>query len=350
MNSALKLDRLSVRIDGAPVCKNISFALAPGDIGCLLGPSGCGKTTLLRCIAGFLRAAAGELRIGEARVAGDGLHVAPERRRTGMVFQEHALFPHLNARDNITFGLRKWPAERRRRRLAKMLELIDLARSAALFPHELSGGECRRVALARALAPEPDLLLLDEPFSGLDAELRPQLAEQVRDILNEEGITALMVTHDQTEALSIADTLGVMDDGRLLQWGDVYSVYHCPASRQIATFVGMGSMLDGLIGGAHVETALGRFPVEEPRKFSDGERVQLLVRPDDIIHDDASPMQAVIEKKQFRGAEFLYRLRLRGGEKVYCFAPSHHDHQVGDPIGIVADLEHVVIFSSQAGA
>lgn len=337
------------------VVERVSLRLDAGHIGCLLGPSGGGKTTLLRCVAGFHRISEGVIRLGGAVIESTALHVAPEHRQIGMMFQDYALFPHLTAERNIAFGVRKLPAAERRERVGQLLELTAMTECARRYPHELSGGQQQRIALARALAPRPGLLLLDEPFSNLDAELKLQLAGEIRDILRRENITALFITHDQSEALAMSDMLGVMRGGRVLQWDTAYNVYHRPVSRETATFVGMGAMLKGAVSlGRGIDTALGR--LEPPAAggpaaaggdlagLEDGARVSVLIRPDDIVHDDASGLRAVIEKKQFRGAEFLYHLRLESGETVHCFAPSHHDHQVGEAIGIRLDIEHLVVF------
>ena len=352
MRNLLDIDNLSVLIEGAPALESISLSLERGNIGCLLGPSGSGKTILLHCIAGFRRIDTGVIRLNRrilSNAADDGIHVPPEQRRVGMMFQDYALFPHLNVETNIAFGIRRMEKTQRMRNVGELLELTGLAGHRHKYPHELSSGEQQRVALARALAPAPQLLLLDEPFSNLDTELRLQLAEETRQTLIERDITALLVTHDQEEAFAISDMLGVLDNTRLLQWDNTYDVYHKPASHDVATFIGMGSMLRGRMrSGNCVETALGGFQVNGDRQdFGEGEEVSVLIRPDDIIHDDDSPMRAVIEKKQFRGPEFLYQLKLDSGEKIYCFAPSHHNHRVGEAIGITVDVEHVIIYSCE---
>ncbi|MDD9807602.1 MAG: ABC transporter ATP-binding protein [Gammaproteobacteria bacterium] len=358
MTAPLSIEGVSADIgDTGPrrVVERVSLRLDAGQIGCLLGPSGGGKTTLLRCVAGFHRISEGVIRLGGAVIESAAQHVAPERRQIGMMFQDYALFPHLTAEQNIAFGVRKLPAAGRRERVGQLLELTAMTECARRYPHELSGGQQQRIALARALAPRPGLLLLDEPFSNLDAELKLQLAGEIRDILRRENITALFITHDQSEALAMPDMLGVMRGGRMLQWDTAYNIYHRPVSRETATFVGMGAMLKGAVSrGRGIDTALGRL---EPAAagglpaagavlagLEDGARVSVLIRPDDIVHDDASGLRAVIEKKQFRGAEFLYHLRLESGETVHCFAPSHHDHQLGEAIGIRLDIEHLVVF------
>ena len=355
MSALLSLEDVGVDIDGRRIVEGVTLQLGAGQIGCLLGPSGGGKTTLLRCIAGFQRLCSGAIRIEDTVIESRDHHLPPEQRRIGMMFQDYALFPHLTVERNVCFGIRGLAAAERRERLTRLLAVTEMASHARRYPHELSGGQQQRTALARALAPRPDLLLLDEPFSNLDTELKLQLAAEVRDILREENITALLITHDQSEALAMADMLGVMRDGRILQWDTAYNVYHRPVSRETATFVGMGTMLKGVMTSRQgIHTALGLLEPSRLNCFfsmgtaranlADGAEVHVLIRPDDIVHDDASDLRAVIEKKQFRGAEFLYRLRLAGGETIHCLASSHHNHRVGEAIGIRLDIEHLVVF------
>ncbi len=346
MHDLLNVENISVSIENKTVLDSVSFTLKNGTVGCLLGPSGGGKTTLLHCVAGFRRIHTGVIQLNRRTVSGPGIHVPPEQRRVGMMFQDYALFPHLNIEKNIAFGIRKMERTQRENNVAELLKLIGLTGHRRKYPHELSGGEQQRVALARALAPAPQLLLLDEPFSSLDTEFRLQLAEETRQIITERNITTLLITHNQEEAFAMADMLGVIEDGRLLQWNSAYDVYHKPISEDVATFIGMGSMLRGKIErGNRVTTALGGFPVNgKQHRFTEGEEVNVLIRPDDVIHDDDSAMKAVIRKKQFRGAEFLYQLQLDSNETVYCFAPSHHNHHIGEMIGITVDIEHVMIY------
>jgi iron(III) transport system ATP-binding protein len=235
-----------------------------------------------------------------------------------------------------------------------MLALVGLAHAAKRAPHELSGGQQQRVALARALAPSPRLLLLDEPFSSLDVDLRERLAGEVRAILKTTGTTALFVTHDQLEAFALGDAIGVMHQGRLEQWDDAYTLYHRPATRFVADFIGHGVFTAARIvmapGGPRVRTPLGELAdIQEcplPDAYPGGD-CDVLLRADDIVHDDASPVKARIERKAFRGSEFLYTLRLESGEEVLAHVPSHHDHQVGEWIGIRAEVDHVVTFGRQ---
>ncbi len=350
----LELTRLTVQYPGAgrPAVAEVSFGLPRGGIGVLIGPSGCGKTTLLRAIAGLERASGGVLRIDGQVVGGQGHHVPPEDRRIGMVFQDYALFPHLDVGRNVAFGIDGLPRAERAERVAQVLALVGLPGMERRMPHELSGGQQQRVALARALAPQPRLLLLDEPFSNLDVELRERLAHELRAILKAAGATALFVTHDQLEAFAIGDAIGVMHEGRLEQWDDAYTLYHRPATRFVADFIGHGVFTPARIreegGKVVVDTPLGALTdVAEcplPCAFSGGE-CDVLLRADDILHDDDAPVKAEIVRKAFRGSEFLYTLRLAGGQEVLAHVPSHHDHRIGEWIGIRAQVDHVVTFN-----
>jgi len=351
----IEVRQVSVQYPGRPrpAVDNVSFGLRAGDIGVLIGPSGCGKTTLLRAIAGLERITAGEIRVSGQVVSAPDAHLPAERRRIGMVFQDYALFPHLDVGRNIAFGLdRHMSRSDSAARVAEVLALVGLEGSERSMPHELSGGQQQRVALARALAPRPQLLLLDEPFSNLDVDLRERLAHEVRGILKAAQATALFVTHDQLEAFAIGDTIGVMHEGRLHQWDDAYTLYHRPTTRFVADFIGHGvftpATLREVDSQVIVQTPLGDLTdVAEcplPCAFEAGE-CDVLLRADDIVHDDAAPVKAQIVRKAFRGSEFLYTLRLRTGETVLAHVPSHHDHKVGEWIGIRAQVDHVVTFN-----
>jgi iron(III) transport system ATP-binding protein len=348
----LQVEGVSISYGAHAAVRDVSLQVGPGAIGCLLGPSGSGKTTLLRAVAGFERVERGEIRIEGRVVSSPRMHVQPEQRHVGMVFQEHALFPHLCVADNVGFGLRRLSARERATRVAELLATVGLASVARRYPYELSGGQRQRVALARALAPRPALLLLDEPFSNLDVELRERLSLEVRVILKRYGATAVLVTHDQHEAFAMADEIGVMHDGRIEQWASPYDLYHRPATQFVADFVGQGVFLDGqVVGEREVEIELGRLPARVPddcrpgcAECEDGCRVSVLLRPDDVVHDEAAPVQAEVVAKAFRGAEFLYTLRLAGGTEVLSLVPSHHDHGIGERIGIRLDVDHVVVF------
>jgi iron(III) transport system ATP-binding protein len=350
LESMLYLDSIAHAYSATPTFSDLTFSLKKGRIACLLGPSGCGKTTALRCIAGFEPISSGEIHLNGRKVANSVFSVPAHQRRIGMVFQDYALFPHLNVHDNIGFGLRGVDKAQRARRVAELLDTVGLRALAHAWPHQLSGGQQQRVALARALAPRPDLLLLDEPFSNLDVELRERLGLEVRDILRQQNATAILVTHDQHEAFAIADEIGVLHHGRIQQWDTAYNLYHRPSNRFVAGFIGEGVLVSGFASGtAELEFELGRVPAQLPAKCPLGCQLDVLVRPDDILHDDASPVQAVVLAKAFRGADFLYTLQLSSGARVLSLVPSHHDHALGERIGIRLEIDHVVAFEHLAG-
>ena len=349
----LEIDQVQVAYVGQKqaAVRQVSLGLRAGDIGVLIGPSGCGKTTLLRAVAGLEPIGAGTIKLAGQVVSSPRLNLAPEARQVGMVFQDYALFPHLTVGGNVGFGIKHLPKPERAARVAEMLALVGLSGLEARFAHELSGGQQQRVSLARALAPKPRLLLLDEPFSNLDVDLRERLAYEVRSILKAAQTTALFVTHDQLEAFAIGDVIGVMHQGQLHQWGDAYALYHRPTTRFVAEFIGHGVFAPAVIrsvnGQVVVQTPVGDLvDVAEcplPSAYADG-ACDVLLRADDIVHDDHAPVKAEIIRKAFRGSEFLYTLRLSTGETVMALVPSHHDHHLGEWIGIKAQVDHVVTF------
>jgi iron(III) transport system ATP-binding protein len=350
----LELSQLDIQYPGRPVpaVQGVNLGLRAGDIGVLIGPSGCGKTTLLRAVAGLEPVSGGKILLSQRVVSEPGHTVPAEQRRIGMVFQDYALFPHMDVGRNVGFGIEHLPKAERAGRVAEVLTLVGLEGAEKRFPHELSGGQQQRVALARALAPKPDLLLLDEPFSNLDIDLRERLAQEVRNILKAAKATALLVTHDQLEAFAIGDVIGVMNEGQLHQWDDAYSLYHRPATRFVADFIGHGvftpATLREVDGQVVVDTPVGQLTdVAEcplPCAFEGGQ-CDVLLRADDIVHDDDAPVKAEIIRKAFRGSEFLYTLRLASGDLLMAHVPSHHDHTIGEWIGIRAEVDHVVTFN-----
>ena len=349
----LQISNLVVQYAGRPTAAvdGVTFSLQAGEIGVLIGSSGCGKTTLLRAVAGLESASSGSIMLGPQVISSADVHIPAEQRHLGMVFQDYALFPHLDVARNVAFGIAHLPSKKRADRVTEVLELVGLPDAGKHFPHELSGGQQQRVALARAIAPSPRLLLLDEPFSNLDVDLRERLAHEVRGILKAAGATALFVTHDQLEAFAIGDRIGVMEQGKLHQWDEAYALYHRPATRFVADFIGHGvfapAHIEQRASGVVVSTALGDLtdlqecPV--PSAYPGG-LCDVLLRADDIVHDDNAPVKAQIVRKAFRGSEFLYTLQLATGEAVVAHVPSHHDHELGEWIGIRAEVDHVVTF------
>jgi iron(III) transport system ATP-binding protein len=332
------------RAGDPPAVAGLTFSLGPGQILALLGPSGCGKTTTLRLIAGFEVPDTGRITIGD-RVMADaerGLHVPPEERGVGMVFQDYALFPHLTVARNVGFGLRRWPAPKRRARVREVLELVGLAELADRYPHELSGGQQQRVAVARALAPAPALVLLDEPFSNLDADLRAQMREDVEKVLRSTGTTAVFVTHDQEEAFALADLVGVLHQGRLEQLAPPETIYHHPATPFVAAFVGAADFLPGIVTAEGIVTEIGVFGNVEGHE--PGAKVRVMIRPDDVTFIPADDGEAVILRRFFRGSETLYCLGLPSGRHVHSSQPSAADFPTGLRVRPEAHVLHVVTF------
>jgi iron(III) transport system ATP-binding protein len=338
--AALELRGLHKSFGEVEAVAGIDLHVEAGGICALLGPSGCGKTTALRLIAGLERPDSGSIALGGRELSGSAGFVPPEKRRIGMVFQDYALFPHLDVAGNVGYGLGRAADPSR---IAEVLALVGLEGVAGRPVHELSGGQQQRVALARALAPTPALVLLDEPFSNLDAALRERLREEVREIIHAAGVTALFVTHDQAEALSIAERVAVMREGRIEQAGTPEEVYFRPDSRWVAGFLGEIEILPGRAGEGHVEHELGRTPVgEQP----DGD-VDVLIRPESIaigMTGPADAVQAEVIDRRFYGHDQLVQLRLRSGREIRarCFGlPAWHpgDHVrvwVDGPADVVA--------------
>jgi iron(III) transport system ATP-binding protein len=281
-----------------------------GTVLALLGPSGCGKTTALRIIAGLERPDAGEVWVGDRRATGPGVHVPPERRRIGMVFQEGALFPHIDVAANVGFGLPTGSGAR----VSPVLDLVGLRGLEDRMPHELSGGQQQRVALARALAPGPEVILLDEPFANLDASLRNRVRGEVRGILRDAAATAVIVTHDQEEALAVADHVAVMDRGRILQTGPPHEVYDAPAHREVAALLGEANFLTGTVGEGTVLTILG--PIPAPAA-ADGP-VEVMVRPEGIQVEAEATAEATVTDVEFYGHDQMVAVRLSDGSRVRC--------------------------------
>ena len=345
--SLIVLDRLKkvfgrgevIAVDG------LCLEVRQGETLALLGPSGCGKTTVLRLIAGFEVPDGGSITIRSQLVSGSGRWVPPEDRGVGIVFQEYALFPHLSVADNVAFGLFRFDAAVRERRVTEVLELVGLSGQAHRFTHQLSGGQQQRVAVARALAPAPAVVLLDEPFSNLDVDLRTQMREEIEKILRNTGTTALFVTHDQEEAFTLADRVGVLNRGRLEQLDRAEEIYHHPASRFVAEFVGVADFVPGRVKEEGIVTALGIFPNLEGRPL--GMAVDVMIRPDDIDFIPHPDGEAIVSARQFRGYQNLYRLRLPSGLAFRSSQPSTTICPSGTRVRVVADLIHVVTFPAE---
>jgi iron(III) transport system ATP-binding protein len=327
--------------------KGCQLQVASGEILALLGPSGSGKTTLLRLIAGFERPDEGRILIGGSTVVdiASSLWVPAEDRGVGMVFQDYALFPHLTVTQNVGFGLRHNKRTERQARVKELLRLTELDKCAERYPHELSGGQQQRVALARALAPRPRVILLDEPFNGLDPDLRPQVRREIARILRHLGTAAILVTHDQEEALGMADQVAVIRNGELQQVGTPEDIYYSPSTTFVATFVGHADFIPGLVRGSVIETEIGMFPC--PTELSPGP-VKVMIRHESV-NSKPGGVLATVEEREFLGGEILYRLRLPSGATIHLEQRRPAHWPVGHQVPVEVHLPNVVVFPSPPG-
>lgn len=348
----------------------VDVSVGPGEVVCLLGPSGCGKTTVLRLAAGLEDLQEGSVALDGRVVAGRGVATPPEQRGVGLVFQDYALFPHLDVMGNVTFGLTDWPAAERERRGREVLSLVGLADMAGAFPHELSGGQQQRVALARALAPKPRVVLLDEPYSGLDARLRDRVRDEVLHILKSSGSACLMVTHDSEEAMFMADRIAVMRDGRIVQQGSPTDLYCRPADAFVAGFFGEVNSIGGRVRDGTVQTLAG--PIPAPGR-ADGEAVAVVIRPESVrVEPWSEPVTAgsgvgdsgvgdagagepvgVVEQARLLGSTSLVHVTMRGtGDRadetlhLHARAPGIFLPRSGTRVRVVIDPTQTFVFSA----
>jgi iron(III) transport system ATP-binding protein len=328
------------------VC-DLSFSIQDGEFFSLLGPSGCGKTTTLRLIAGLERPNSGVVAIGQEVMADKKVWVAPEKRGIGIVFQDYALFPHMTVSQNIAFGLKGFSREAIRKRVMHILGVVGLTGLGDRYPHELSGGQCQRVALARSLAPSPKVILLDEPFSNLDADLREELRTETKRILRENGTTAILVTHDQEEAFSLSDRVGVLNHGRLEQIGSPAEIYHWPSSRFVADFVGKADFIAGVVNDGVILSKICKFPMSYDKKIVERE-VDLMIRPDDVDFVLDPDGNATIIEALFLGGSIMYKLQLADGMIIHSLKPSTQVIPTGTRVHISVDTAHVVVFPRNA--
>ena len=322
------------------------FSLEESQIGCLLGPSGCGKTTVLRAIAGFENPTKGEIVLNGNKLNGSKIFVEPEKRQIGMVFQDISLFPHLSVESNIQFGIRTLTQTQRDKRSNELLDLVGMSQFKKTYPHELSGGQQQRLAVARAMAPKPSLLLMDEPLSSLDEELREQLAREIRLILQQEKISAILVTHDQNEAFAVGDHICVMHQGRVQQNDSAYNLYHRPLNRFVAEFIGEGALLPGVVADEDtITTDLGEIKMNLPKSFKHQDNVDVLIRPENVILGDDKENRAVITERYFRGSGYLYSLKTSGGVELLSLIPGSEALQIDQSISVRLQIERPVVFS-----
>ena len=342
----LRLNNIRCTLGSTEILPGLSFDLQPGEIACLLGASGCGKTTALRVIAGFVEPNSGTVELNSREISAAGAMVPPESRGIGMVFQDYALFPHLSVAANVAFGLGRLDKSSRDATVTEMLALVGLADKADAYPHELSGGQQQRVALARALAPKPDLLLLDEPFSNLDADLRRQLSLEMKQILKRAGIAAILVTHDQQEAFTLSDKVGVIIGGKIQQWGTPSDLFYKPATPEIARFLSMGALVDGLVcDEACLETELGIIEFAEPVDAPIGETVSIYLRPLDLELTDKPMVPCTIEQIEFQGVHTLYHLKTRSGQTLQVAEQGISQFETGQQVGVHVNAHRPLIFA-----
>ena len=334
---AVRCTGLSKAYGAVMAVEQLDLTVERGQILALLGPSGCGKTTALRLIAGFETPDAGTVEIGGQIVAGPGTHLATEERQVGMVFQEYALFPHLNVVDNIAYGLPRKPG--RTDRVKEVMSLASLEGLEKRMPHQLSGGQQQRVALARALAPEPEVLLLDEPFSNLDAVLRTQVRQETRDILKASGATAIFVTHSREEAMLMGDVIAVMNQGRVEQVNTPQRIFHAPATRFVASFMGIADFLPAHLSNGTLHTELGSTPL--PKGLTTENHIEVMVRPDDVTLRPLESGLGVIIERIFQGSFYLYRVALPSGSVVHCPEPHTQEHAVGTQVDVRLNGRHL---------
>ena len=348
MKPLIEVKNIDCKYRGETIIKDLSLHANQGSLVCLLGPSGCGKTTVLRAIAGFEPVYNGQIKIAGKVVSRPGFTEVPEKRQLGMVFQDYALFPHMTVTDNVCFGLRQHNKQEQETIAKEMLGLVGMQEFGKRYPHELSGGQQQRISLARAMAAKPNAILLDEPFSNLDVEMRKRLSTEIRDILKNLGITGIMVTHDQDEAFALGDTVGVMNEGEILQWDTPFNLYHEPNNKFVADFIGQGVFIDGvMITPTEIRTEFGMVNADRAYNWPENSTVEILLRPDDVLYDPEGPLQGEIIQKAFRGAEIMYTLELETGSKVLSLFPSHEDFTIGDQVGIRMDLQHVVALNKE---
>ena len=335
---------LSKSFGSDPVVDSVDLDVRAGEVLALVGPSGSGKTTLLRIIAGFETPDRGTITLGGKPAAGPGVWTPAEERRLGMVFQDYALFPHLTVAENVAFGLTGLDRSNKAHRVTEALRLVRLSGMSDRYPHQLSGGEQQRVAVARSLAPQPIALLLDEPFSNLDLQLREGLRQDVKEIFSSGGVTVVYVTHDQEEALFMGDTVAVIDGGSIRQSGAPEDVYHRPRSPFVASFLGMADYLPAVSAGEGLDTALGKMAAEE----AVGDGCQVMVRPDDVMLRSAGS-GGTVSSRVFQGTHYLYGVTLPSGETVHSFQNHTVRYEIGESVEPYLELGQTLVCFSDGG-
>ena len=336
----LDIHGLSVDYDDRAVFKALDLQVGSDELLCLLGPSGCGKSTLLRAIAGFQPIASGEIKLRDRVLVNEKVSVPAEQRHIGMMFQDIALFPHLNVVENLEFGLFNLSSTERSHRVNELIRRVGLSGLEQRYPHQLSGGQQQRVALARAIAPKPSIVLLDEPFSGLDASLREELVPEIAQLLKREGIGAILVTHDQTEAFSFADKIAVMHKGALVQVASPYEIYHQPKTKFVAKFTGGGSLLElDKSNAMHAKLVSGVISTAQFETAS-----TLFIRPEEILINPDSEVKGVITQRRFQGSHTLYEIQLDDGQSILSLSLENQHLSLEDSAGLVYKSNSPALF------
>ncbi len=343
----LEIKNATLELNNNLILDGVDLIIPNNEITSIIGSSASGKSSLLRLIAGFEKTTSGYIKVSDRIVDNENTLIQPQDRNIGIIFQDLALFPHLNCEENIVFGIFNQSDDQKKQRLNRLLDLLNISKISKKYPHELSGGQQQRIAVARALAPKPEILLLDEPFSALDELLKEQLIGDVKKLLKEEKITTIVITHNIKEAFQLSDRIAFLGDKKIIQHDTPYNLYHKPLTREIANFCGLGSFIKGnVIGANHVSTGLGKL-FGDVSGYKKSATVDVMIRPDDIIHDDNSTQSAQIVEKVYYGSEFLYKLKIKNNENIFCFTPSHHNHEINEVIGIKAEIDHLVLFEEK---
>ncbi len=342
----LSLEDVRIVLDSKVILDNVNLAVNDGDIVSLMGASASGKTTLIRSIAGFNNISSGRIKIDGQIIDDSYKKIGVSKRNVGFIFQDLALFPHLTVRENICFGLRSINKTEILKRTEKLELLLNIKDIKDRYPNQISGGQQQRVAIARAIAPQPKLLLLDEPFSALDHDLKINLMEDIMKLIKSEGITAILITHNAQEAFKMSDKIAFISNKTITQYTSPYNIYHRPLSKEISNFFGISSYIKAeVLDSDRIRTILGDFDGNF-EKYKKGNQVDLLIRPDNITYDDKSEFSAKVIKQTFIGSDFLYELELEDSQKIFCYEPAQHNHEINQIIKIKLNLAHLTVLDS----